>query len=103
MNYRVIVTPEAEADLRTAYRYIREDSPEAAREWAKGLRSKIRSLSRNPERAALAPESSFFHEPIRELLYGRGNRGTYRILFVVTAGAVFILHVRHGSRRTMEP
>lgn len=35
---------------------------------------------------------------MRELLYGKGNRGTYRVLFVILSKAVFILHVRHGSR-----
>ena len=33
MTYRVIVTPAAESDLRTAYRYIRSQAPRAARDW----------------------------------------------------------------------
>jgi hypothetical protein len=51
----------------------------------------------------LAPESESFEEPIREILYGRGNRGTHRILFVILAKTVFVLHVRHGSMQTLEP
>lgn len=50
----------------------------------------------------MAPESASFEEPIRELLYGSGNRGTYRILFVVLDGTVFVLHVRHGSMLPLE-
>ena len=36
MTYRVIVTPAAENDLRTAYRYIRRQAPRAARNWIRG-------------------------------------------------------------------
>ena len=45
----------------------------------------------------LAPESTFFDEPIRQMLFGSGNRGTYRVLFTVIDKSVYVLHVRHGS------
>src|SRR4051794_8142269 len=101
--YRVIITPEAEGDLRTACKYIRKHSKQAARAWVKGARRKIKTLAQHPERSPLAPESTSFHEPIRELLYGSGNRGTYRILFVVLGNSVFVLHVRHGSMLPFPP
>ena len=94
---------ECGAELRAAYRYIHDRAPEAARDWLKGARRKIKSLARDPERAMLAPESVFFEEPIRELLYGSGNRGTYRILFTVLSGQVYVLHFRHGSMLPIEP
>src|ERR1700687_5245417 len=99
MAYRVIVTPAAENDLRIAYRYIRRQSPRAARDWIRRAREIVRSLARHPVRCPLAPESASFDQPIRELFFGSGNRGTYRFLFVVFAEekAVYILHVRHGS------
>lgn len=97
MRYRVVVTPDAEVDLRIAYHYIRERAPRAAREWIRRARSEIRTLARFPERCPMAPESSSFDEPIRQMLFGSGNRGTYRILFTVIDTSVFILHVRHGS------
>jgi plasmid stabilization system protein ParE len=95
--YRVIVTPEAESDLRTAYRYIRSHAPRAAREWIRRARQSFKTLAHHPERCPLAPESASFDEPIREVLFGTGNRGIYRILFVVIDKTVYILHVRHGS------
>ena len=97
MIYRVIVTPNAEADLRHAYRFIQKDSPGAAYRWVRDARRSIKSLMRNPERCPLAPEAASLSETIRELLYGRRNRGTYRILFVVDGAKVYVLHVRHGS------
>ncbi len=99
MTYRVIVTPAAESDLRTTYRYIRSQAPRAARDWIRRARRTARSLAHHPERCPMAPESASFDQPIRELIYGSGNRGTYRFLFVVFAEekSVYILHVRHGS------
>jgi plasmid stabilization system protein ParE len=103
VTLRVVVTPNAEDELRATYRYIRDRAPDAAREWVKGARRKIKSLARNPERAPLAPESVSFENPIRELFYGSGNRGTYRILFTVLGQQVYVLHVRHGSMLPVEP
>ena len=104
MNYRVIITPDAENDLRAAYRYIRrQNAPQAARAWLTGDRKIIGTLAEHPERARFASESLSFQEPIRELLYGGGNRGVYRILFAVLDGSVFVLHIRHGSMLPGEP
>jgi plasmid stabilization system protein ParE len=97
MTYRVIVTPAAESDLSTTYRYIRSQAPRAARDWIRRARQSAKSLARHPERCPLAPESTSFDQPIRELFFGSGNRGTYRFLFVVLDKSVYILHVRHGS------
>jgi len=103
MKYRVIITPEAEKDLRTVSSHIRrQGAPLAARAWLTGVRKKIKSLADSPERAHTASESVSFQEPIRELIYGSGNRGVYRILFAILDDAVFVLHVRHGSRLPME-
>lgn len=103
MPYRVIVTPEADDDLSTAYQYIRSHAPRAAREWLRRARQSFKSLAQHPQRCPLSPESASFNVPIRELLFGMGNRGTYRILFVVNEKTVYILHVRHGSMLPMEP
>jgi plasmid stabilization system protein ParE len=101
--YRVIVTPEAENDVRSAYSYIRKHAPQAAREWMRQARQSIKALRNYPERCPLAPESDSFDVPIRQLLFGKGNRGTYRILFVVIDKTIYILHVRHGSMLPLEP
>lgn len=96
--------PKAEQDLRGAYGYIRKrGSLAAARTWLSAIRKRIKTLTQNPERAAVAPESASFAEDIRELLHGSGNRGIYRILFVVVDISVFVLHVRHGSMMPLQP
>jgi plasmid stabilization system protein ParE len=103
MPYRVVITPEAEKDLRSAYRYIRKEAPREAREWIKRARQAAKTLAQFPGRCPLAPESGTFDEPIRELFFGSGNRGTYRFLFIVEENTIWVLHVRHGSMQTLAP
>ena len=103
MTYRVFIAPAAKSELREAYNFIRRDSPAAAGRWIKDARRRIRTLTRFPERCNLAPESASFPEPVRELFYGSGNRGTYRILFVIRNRIVWVLHVRHGSMDQLRP
>jgi plasmid stabilization system protein ParE len=98
MNYRVVITPDAETDLRTIWRFIRREAPFAARQWIRSARARAKSLELHPERCPLAPEYESFRQPIRQLLFGSGNRGTYRLLFEITDRTVYVLHVRHGSR-----
>jgi plasmid stabilization system protein ParE len=97
LRYRVMTAPDAEADLKAYYHYIRNRAPQAAKKWLREVRSSIKTLSRFPERCPMAPESSLLQKPIRQLFFGAGNRGTYRILFIVSDKSVNVLHVRHGS------
>lgn len=98
MKYRVSITPQAEADLRNVYRYIRKQgAPISARKWLDGARKQIKTLANLPDRNPLAPEAHAFNEPIRELLYGKGQRGTYRIFYIIIDKSVFVLHIRQGS------
>jgi plasmid stabilization system protein ParE len=105
MPYRVVLAPDADKDLRAAYRFIRKHAPQAARNWIRRARLSIKTLSQHPERCPLAPESTSFDQPIRELFFGSGNRGTYRFLFVVFEAekSVYVLHVRHGSMLPLNP
>ena len=103
MTYRVIIMPRAESDLRTIYGYIRDQAPRAASNWLKRARQAAKSLARYPERCPFAPESASFDEPIRQLLFGSGSRGTYRFLFTVLEDTVYVLHVRHGSMLLLSP
>lgn len=103
IRYRVAIAPQAQADLRKASDYIRMDNPRAASAWLKGARQRIKTLAQSPERCPLAPETASFQESIRELFYGQGNRGIYRILFVALDKTVFVLHVRHGSMKPLKP
>jgi plasmid stabilization system protein ParE len=101
MKYRVLVQPRAAAEIEEAYLWIAERAPESAVNWFNGLDSVIESLETFPERCPHAPESNFFQEEIRQLVYGK-RIGRYRILFTIDRDTVYILHVRHGARKRLE-
>ena len=101
MAYRFELTRRALRDAEQAYDWIARDSRTHAARWYQGLFQRIRSLSDNPRRCPLAPESGAFDEEIRQLLYGRG-RGIYRILFVVRGELILILAVMHGARQWLD-
>ena len=102
MTYRVILTPRAKHNLRTIHAYIFEQAPRAADDWLGRAEQAVSSLAHHPERCPLAPESRSFGKPIRQLPFGAGNRGTYRVLFVVLGNTVYVVHIRHGSRLPLE-
>ena len=97
-SYRVEPTDKALVDAGGAYFWISEQSKGAALRWYDGLLKAFRSLEKNPRRCALAQESAFFEEEIRQLIYGK-----YRILFTVEGETVFVLRVRHGAREYLKP
>ena len=100
MKYRVVIESSARYDIDVAYDWIKERAPLAAIKWFNQVDDAIRSLARNPHRCVAAPESVEFEQDIRQLVHGR-RAGRYRILFVIEADAVHVLHVRHGARRQL--
>ena len=93
MRYSVEITEPAQLNIQEAYDWLHAESATAAVEWIDGLLETIEKLGTFPLRCPLAPESVDHREKIRETFFG-----SYRILFVVRKGAVYVLHVRHGSR-----
>jgi len=104
MEFKIEITPQAEADIEEAYRYIQAHAPEAAIRWVRRLREQIASLSLMPTRCPLAPEAGVLGVELRQLLFGRRS-GTYRIIYRIVAGnqVVQVLAVRHGAREQMRP
>jgi plasmid stabilization system protein ParE len=99
--YIVLIQPPAEADIESAYQYIRSNSTSAADRWLIGLFDAIHSLATMPGRCGLARESREFDEEIRQLLYGH-RQYAYRIIFVVRKNFVLVLRVLHGAREAID-
>jgi hypothetical protein len=79
------VTVNAQADADAAYVW---------------LEKAIEGLSALPNRCPLARENREFEEPVRQLLYGKSPH-VYRVLFIVRANVVSVLHVRTGARQAL--
>ena len=96
MKYRVEFADQAKSDLFGIYLWIAEDSPVNATRWVAALEAAIHALNVSPERCVVAPENEQVEEfEVRHLIVG-----LYRVLFTVQERVVFVLHIRHGSRRT---
>jgi plasmid stabilization system protein ParE len=98
MTYRVILQPQAEADIETAYLWKCDNAPQAAARWFAGIVEAINSLDQFPARCPLAPENEHFTQEIRQLLQGP-RHDVYRILFTIQADTVHVLHVRHSAQQ----
>jgi len=98
VSYRIVVTLTARTDAVEAFRWIAEQSPDAAARWYAGFQRAIAKLSRNPERHPVAEEESEQAGiTLRQMLYGR-RRGIYRILFSIQGETVTVHSVRHSAR-----
>jgi toxin ParE1/3/4 len=90
MHYRVVVEPEAMADIGNAYLWIAMHSPAAAVKWFNGLTEARGSLQQFPRRCPVVPELSAPDLEIRKLLHGK-RRHVYQILFTIRNDTVHIL------------
>jgi len=94
MTYVVRFTARAERDLRHLYQEVDGVNSAAARKWYQGLKKKILSLDKNPNRCPVTPENG----ELRHLLCGH-SRNIYRVIYRVIGMQVEVLHIRHGSRK----
>ena len=93
MKFEVLLSPEAQQDVKSAFDYIAEHGPANPHQWKAGLDTALASLEMMPRRCSLAPESSVEGETIHQL-----NYASYRILFVVDEKTVLVIAMWHGAR-----
>ena len=97
MTFQVEITPVAEAQIEQAYCWYREQNPEFADRWFRGLMNAIATLQEKPRRCATAVEQEIFTEEVRQLLYGK-SKNMYRVLFTIRDTNVYVLSVRHSAQ-----
>jgi plasmid stabilization system protein ParE len=103
MEYRVILTDSAIADIEGIFGVVRA-VPVGGYAWANEMLDALNSLGTFPKRYPLAREAEATGRSIRCMLFGR-KHGIYRSLYEVEEipKRVWILHVRHGARADLEP
>jgi plasmid stabilization system protein ParE len=99
VKYRVRLTDSALVDADGAYQWLAARTIHADA-WLNGLEEAVEGLAEMPTRWPLARENREFDEPVHQLLYGKSPH-VYRVLFIVRADMVYVLHIRHGARRAM--
>ncbi len=97
MDYQVVLSPSARADLRDIVRYISFDAPDRALQFGSLLISRTRLLAASPELGRIVPELA---DPvIREIIVA-----SYRIVYRLNNADRVIEVVRfwHAARGTPE-
>ena len=99
-RYLVNITDEVEADIRTAFFYIHEKSPQNAIDWLRGLYAAMDTLEQMPERCSLIRENEGFTVDVRRLVYH-----SHRIIFTINEDdSVVEVHTfRHVAQDEIEP
>lgn len=95
--FEVILTPTAEAELIASFNSLRRQAPLAATHGLRRILDSVQTLRTMPERCGRAEEADVVGADIRQLLFGRGN-GTFRVLFVIASGVVWVRNIRRASR-----
>lgn len=97
MSYTVILTPEAEAKIRTQAAYIAEEEqqPLTAARWLQKVLKASDTLSEFPHRCPFARENDFRPYEIRMLVVG-----SFLLIFTVVeeTKTVWIVNARHGRQ-----
>ena len=85
---KIFWSPLAAERLEEIFEYISRDNKDSARDLIAGIFKRVDSLTKNPERGRIVPESN--REEIREIF-----EGEYRIIYRVDTKKVFVLTIRH--------
>jgi plasmid stabilization system protein ParE len=73
MAFQVRLTQTAKTEIDAAYSWLREQNPEFADKWFRGLMDTIATLQEKPLRCSLAIENDVFTEEIRQLICGKSR------------------------------
>jgi toxin ParE1/3/4 len=97
MGWPVVLTPQAQDDLREIVSYIARDSPDRARRFGNTLIDQALSIGIFPEMGQVVFEVG--DPSVREIIHG-----SYRIIYELRhdPNAVFVLRFWHGARGTLD-
>jgi plasmid stabilization system protein ParE len=104
VKYRVTILPGAKHQmLDQALWWKKNRSAKQAIDWLEGFELALASLAENPDRYAIARESSAFDFAVPELHYGRRNKPTHRAVFEIRGDEVIVYSIRHLAQRDLTP
>jgi plasmid stabilization system protein ParE len=92
-RFRVRASETAERDIDEAWRFISEDSLQAAISFVRQLEERVSTLETFPARCPLIPENDLIGTQYRHLIYG-----DYRMIFRIEAKVVYVLRIIHSAR-----
>ena len=103
MTFQVRLTDEAAAKVQQIQDWIAERSPAGAEKWLDALGEALLRLKQRGPAFDVAPESNWFPEPLRQILFRTRKGHTYRALFVVHGENVHVVIVRGFGQDLVSP
>lgn len=97
MAFTVKLSSLATQHIEEAYLWIQETNPGDLNEWFNDITNALQSLKNLPYRCSRIPETDEFNQEIRQLIYEK-----YRIIFTIQDETVYVLAVRHTSRKPLK-
>lgn len=102
MTYSVVITRVAKRDLfQTIAWWSEHRSAEQAEKWYGKIVPAIDTLSEQPDRCPVSPETDLLPTGIRQLHFGSGRRATHRIVFTIIGQQVRVLRIRHTAQQSL--
>lgn len=93
---KVVFAASAREDFADIVRFIANDKPQAARDWANGIRISVSKLSDFPRQGRIVPE--YADENIREII-----KGQYRIVYKIDEEKqiIVVVAVHHSKKHLL--
>ena len=93
-THKVILLPEALADLQSIHAYISADSPDNAARMIERILDAIEALAESPRRFATVRTRRKLPYELRTTI-----ARPYKVFYSVEGEAVYVRTIRHGARR----
>lgn len=103
MTFHVEVSARAERDADAIVSYLKKRSQAGAARWVEAFGDTIGSLASSAEQHPLAPEDADHAESIRNAFFKTPRGRTYRAIYILRGGVVFITHVRGPGQDQISP
>ncbi|TWT92313.1 Plasmid stabilization system protein [Botrimarina colliarenosi] len=92
--FEVELSARAERDFDSIVRYLLKRSPTGAARWIDAFEAMLSALPNSAEANALAPENADHLDTIRNAFFKTRSGRTYRALYIIRGGRLFITHIR---------
>ena len=96
MQYKILFSDEAAADVQGIYDYIAEHGPGNPDQWKAGLAQQLEWLEHSAGACGRAVEDAYSRVTIYQKLFG-----PFRILFTISDADVSVFTVRHSAMSFM--
>lgn len=102
MNYRIVVTLQAELDAQRIFQWLVRYSTDGAYRWYEAYEATVQRLMEHAGRCAAAFENGHRNRELKQILFGTAHGRRYRIVFEIRDDEVRLLRVRGPGQAPLD-